>query len=204
MTASTAFAGSTPAISKTRCVALRTAFTRTRTPARSYRSVATPAAASHASAAGSSSAPRTLTASRGARWPGARYSRWLTGLARLTTCPRWSIRTRRPSAARSTWALAARGVHVRMPRPRTNANRRVGVRMDRHYTQPGGPILLASRLAPIPCPLSPLPYFPCAASFSRAFVTSRWKTKSVSAFSDLSVKFQVLPPFCFTFSSFFR
>ena len=47
-------------------------------------------------------------------------------------------------------------------------------------------------------------YFPSAASFSRAFVTSRWNTKSLSALSDLSVKFQVFPPFCFTLSSFFK
>jgi len=49
-----------------------------------------------------------------------------------------------------------------------------------------------------------LVYRDCAASFSRAFVTSRWKMNSLSAFSDRSVKFQDLPPFCFTFSSFFR
>ena len=49
-----------------------------------------------------------------------------------------------------------------------------------------------------------LGYLLCAASFSRAFATSRWNTNSLSAFSDRSVKFQFLPPLCFTFSSFFR
>ena len=69
----------------------------------------------------------------------------------------------------------------------------------------GGHRIAPALLPPAPCPMPLVPaYFPSAASFSRAFVTSRWKTKSLSALSDLSVKFQVLPPLCFTLSSFFR
>ncbi len=72
------------------------------------------------------------------------------------------------------------------------------------FSIPAPRLRLLVSLSSLPPVLSPDAHFPCASSFSRALVTSRWNTNSLSALSDLSVKFQVFPPRCFTFSSFLR